>query len=155
MASPQPPAELIRRVGWNIHSRSPQEVYEQRGREQWEFTCSLLPDENQKVVEAFLETEPAARYSVITLYGTGEGLTDGPNISGKAAAAPYPRPKLPVRLTVAGIDAEILFAGSAPGLVGTIQINARLPGGFVPVGQVAVQLTVGTAAAPPLTILLK
>jgi uncharacterized protein (TIGR03437 family) len=101
------------------------------------------------------ETEPAARYSVITLYGTGEGLTDGPNISGKAAATPYPRPKLPVTLAAAGVDAEILYVGSAPGLVGTMQINARLPGGFVPVGQTAVQLTVGTAAAPPLTIWLK
>jgi SAM-dependent methyltransferase len=45
MASQQPPAELIRRVGWSIHSRDPQEVYERRGREQWEFTCSLLPDD--------------------------------------------------------------------------------------------------------------
>jgi uncharacterized protein (TIGR03437 family) len=101
------------------------------------------------------ETEPAARYSVITLYGTGEGLTDGPNISGKAAAAPYPRPRLPVTLAAAGVGAEILYAGSAPGLVGTMQINARVPGGFVPAGQIAVQLTVGTAAAPPLTIWLK
>jgi 2-polyprenyl-3-methyl-5-hydroxy-6-metoxy-1,4-benzoquinol methylase len=45
MASQRPPAELIRRVGWNIHSRDPQEVYERRGREQWEFTCSLLPED--------------------------------------------------------------------------------------------------------------
>jgi SAM-dependent methyltransferase len=40
---PLPPAELIRRVGWDIHSRSLAEVHEQRGRDQWEFTCSLLP----------------------------------------------------------------------------------------------------------------
>lgn len=45
MATPQPPAELIRRVGWQIHSRDPQEVYEKRGREQWEFTRSLLPED--------------------------------------------------------------------------------------------------------------
>jgi hypothetical protein len=43
MATRQPPAELIRRVGWNIRSRTLQEVYEQRcGQEQWEFNCSLL-----------------------------------------------------------------------------------------------------------------
>jgi uncharacterized protein (TIGR03437 family) len=101
------------------------------------------------------ETEPAPRGSVITLYGTGEGLTEGPNISGKAAAAPYPRPKLPVTLFMAGIGAEILYAGSAPGLVGTMQINARAPGGFVSAGETAVQLTVGTATAPPITIWLK
>jgi hypothetical protein len=39
--------------------------------------------------------------------------------------------------------------------VGTIQINARVRGGFVPAGRTAVQLTVGTATAPPLTIWLK
>ena len=100
-------------------------------------------------------TEPATRDSVITLYGTGEGLTDGPNIAGKAAAAPYPQPKLAVTLAAAGVGAEILYAGSAPGLVGTLQINARIPGGFVPGGQIVLQLTVGTAAAPPLTIWLK
>lgn len=42
---PLPPVELIRRVGWNIHSRTPEEVYEQRGRLQWEFIRSLLPDD--------------------------------------------------------------------------------------------------------------
>jgi len=44
-SSPLPPVELIRRVGWDIHSRNPQEVYVQRGRDQWAFTCSLLGDD--------------------------------------------------------------------------------------------------------------
>lgn len=39
---PLPPHELVRRVGWDIHSRSPAEVYEQRGREQWGLVKSLL-----------------------------------------------------------------------------------------------------------------
>ena len=91
----------------------------------------------------------------MTLFGTGEGLTDRPNLSGQTAAAPYAHPKLPVTLTVAGIPAQILYAGSAPGLVGMLQINARLPGGFVPSGQVAVELTVGTALSPPISIWLK
>src|SRR5581483_1503158 len=37
------------------------------------------------------ESSPAPRNSVITVYGTGEGLTDGPNIAGAAALAPYPQ----------------------------------------------------------------
>jgi uncharacterized protein (TIGR03437 family) len=95
---------------------------------------------------------PALRGTVVTLFATGEGLTDGPNVSGRAAADPYPRPKLPVKVTIGGILAEILYAGSAPGLAGTLQINARVPGGFLPQGAVPVELQVGAAVSPTLTI---
>jgi uncharacterized protein (TIGR03437 family) len=101
------------------------------------------------------ETAPALRGTVLTFYATGEGLTDGPNITGKAAEAPYPRPRLPVTLAVAGVAAELLFAGSAPGMVGVMQINARIPGGFVAPGQAVVELSVGSAAASAITIWLK
>ncbi len=33
----------MRRVGWDLHSRDPAEVYEERGREQWRLIKSLLP----------------------------------------------------------------------------------------------------------------
>lgn len=101
------------------------------------------------------QAAPAAPNTIVTLFGTGEGLTDGANLSGQPAGAPYAHPQLPVALTVAGIPAQILFAGSAPGLVGILQINARLPGGLVPSGQAAVVLTVGSAASPPISIWLK
>jgi uncharacterized protein (TIGR03437 family) len=100
------------------------------------------------------ETEPASRGTVLTFYGTGEGLTDGSNVSGKMADAPYSRPLLPVTLVVAGIKTEILYAGSAPGMVGLLQVNARVPSGFVPRGPAFVELTVGTATAPSITIWL-
>jgi uncharacterized protein (TIGR03437 family) len=93
--------------------------------------------------------------SILTFYATGEGLTNGPNVSGQAAAAPYPSPLLPVSLTVAGFPAEILYAGSAPGGVGLLQVNARVPAGFIPTGPVAAELAVGSAVAPRLTIWLK
>jgi uncharacterized protein (TIGR03437 family) len=101
------------------------------------------------------QSHPAARSSLITLYATGSGMTNGRNISGEPAAAPYALPLLPVALTIAGMPAEILFAGSAPGLVGMLQINARTPGGFVAAGPATVQLAVGTAVSPPLTIWLE
>src|ERR1035441_2974870 len=72
-----------------------------------------------------------------------------------AAVAPYPTPLLPVTLTVAGFPAQILYAGSAPGAVGLLQVNARVPAGFIPTGPVAAELTVGSAVAPRLTIWLK
>jgi uncharacterized protein (TIGR03437 family) len=101
------------------------------------------------------QTDPAALGSILTFYATGEGLTNGPNVSGQAAVAPYPSPLLPVTLTVAGFPAQILYAGSAPGAVGLLQVNARIPAGFIPTGPVAAELAVGSAVAPDLTIWLK
>jgi uncharacterized protein (TIGR03437 family) len=81
---------------------------------------------------------PATRGGIVTFYGTGAGLDD-----------------LPVSLFIAGISAELLYAGAAPGLAGQFQINARIPGGLIPPGDAAVELHIGPFAAPPFTILIK
>jgi uncharacterized protein (TIGR03437 family) len=101
------------------------------------------------------ESAPAPRSTWMTFYATGEGLTDGLNLAGRPATAPYPHPLLPIALTIGGVSAEILFAGSAPDMIGVLQINARVPGGFVAPGEVPVELTVGTAKAPAITVWLK
>ncbi|MGO9228973.1 MAG: hypothetical protein ACLQKA_07165 [Bryobacteraceae bacterium] len=100
-------------------------------------------------------TARAARGTVVTFFGTGEGLTNGPNIAGAAAVAPYPAPVLPVTLTVDAIAAQLLYAGEAPGFSGLLQVDAVMPGGFVPSGAVAVQLTVGVSVSPPITVWLQ
>jgi uncharacterized protein (TIGR03437 family) len=101
------------------------------------------------------ETSPAPRGTILTFFATGEGLTDGPNIAGQAAAAPYPRPLLPVTLAIAGVNAQLLYAGSIPGGVGVLQLNARVPSGFVPPGLTSVELELGGFAAPAVTVWLK
>jgi uncharacterized protein (TIGR03437 family) len=101
------------------------------------------------------ETSPAPRGTILTFFATGEGLTGGPNIAGQPAAAPYPRPMLPVTLAIAGINAELLYAGSIPGGVGVLQVNARVPAGFVPPGLASVELALGGFAAPTVTVWLK
>jgi uncharacterized protein (TIGR03437 family) len=93
--------------------------------------------------------EPARQASIVTLYATGEGLTNPASSDGRPAAAPYPAPVLPVTLTIGGYPARILFAGEAPGYAGLLQINARLPGGFAPTGNVPVVLSVGAASSQP------
>ena len=91
---------------------------------------------------------PAARGSVVTLYATGEGLTDGANLAGRAAVAPYASPAAPVTLSIGGVAAHLLYAGSAPGFAGLLQVNAVIPSGQVPPGLAAVVLTpVGTASS--------
>jgi uncharacterized protein (TIGR03437 family) len=49
---------------------------------------------------------------------------------------------------MADIPANILFAGDAPGFVGLMQINAQVPSGFVPTGDLPVVLYVGTYQSP-------
>ena len=90
---------------------------------------------------------PAPRSSVVTVFATGEGLTDPPGQTGRIAVEPMPRPVLPVRLTLGGWECEVLYAGSAPGEAGIMQVNARLPGGFAPSGAMPLVLRVGEAVS--------
>jgi len=89
------------------------------------------------------DQNPAARGSFVVLYATGSGQSNPGGVTGQAAGAPYPVPNLPVSLTMAGISANVLWAGGAPGFVGLLQINAQVPSGFVPTGDLPLVLTVG------------
>jgi uncharacterized protein (TIGR03437 family) len=97
-------------------------------------------------------SNPAPAGSYLTVFATGEGLTNGANLAGQPAAAPCPRPNLPVNATVAGIAAQIVWYGSAPGLVGILQVNLAIPGPYLPSGPALLQLTIGTATAPVMTV---
>ena len=71
---------------------------------------------------------PAPRGSSVVIYATGEGQTSPAGVNEKLADAPYPKPLLSVSVSIDGIDAEIAYAGSAPGLVsGLLQINVTIP----------------------------
>ena len=93
----------------------------------------------------------AAQGSIFTFYATGEGLTNGPNVTGQAAAAPYAQPVLPVSLTINGAAATLLYAGEAPGLIGMLQIDAVIPAG-TPTGASNAVVTVGAVASPPVAV---
>ncbi len=91
---------------------------------------------------------PADQGSVVVLYGTGEGMVTNTPADGALVGTPLPAAQQPVRVTVAGRDAEVLYAGGAPGLVaGLLQVNIKLPPN-VPAGNQPVVLTVGTASSP-------
>ncbi len=68
---------------------------------------------------------PAAQGSIVVLYATGTGQTVPPGSDGTAPPDSLPRPKLPVVATIASQNAEILYAGDAPGFVGTYAIECR------------------------------
>ncbi len=96
---------------------------------------------------------PAKRGSLATLYATGEGQTTPPGITGAVSfydrPADYPVPRLPVRVTVGGEPAEIVWHGEAPHAVtGLFQANFRVPAN-APIGDaVPITLTIGNASSP-------
>jgi len=94
-------------------------------------------------------SNPAARGSVISLWATGEGLTEPAGIDGKLAGEVLPKPKLPVSVRVGGLEAQVLYAGGAPGLVaGVMQVNVRIPEAVLPGSAVPILLQVGGFSSP-------
>ncbi len=84
-----------------------------------------------------------ARNGIAVFYATGEGITDHPE-DGRPAGAPYPKPLLPVRMTIGGIECQVEYYGAAPGMVaGVMQINVRVPANAPTGDAVPVELFVG------------
>ncbi|HEV2690963.1 MAG TPA: cellulase family glycosylhydrolase [Bryobacteraceae bacterium] len=94
-------------------------------------------------------SNPAAAGSIVVLYATGYGQTSPPGVTGRASRAPQAQPALPVSLSIDGNSAEILYAAEAPGYVGLLQINARVPdsGSGGKTRAVPVVLQVGTRSS--------
>jgi uncharacterized protein (TIGR03437 family) len=92
---------------------------------------------------------PAAAGSLIVLYATGFGLSNPAAVDGRVTPAgltPLPSPVLPVRVEVNGVPAEVIFVGSAVGLVpSVVQLNVRLPASVTAGDAVPILLTVGAA----------
>lgn len=103
-------------------------------------------------------SNPAARGSIIVLFGTGEGQTNPRGVDGRIALSVYPKPVLPVQVSIGGIDATagIQYIGAAPDLVaGVFQLNVTVPTS-VSAGAVPVLVTVGSASSQSgLTVSLK
>jgi uncharacterized protein (TIGR03437 family) len=92
---------------------------------------------------------PAPKGSIVMIYATGEGLTNPSGVDGLLTGAVLRQPLKQVSVTIGGQRAEVLYSGSAPGLVaGVLQVNARVPDGIIS-GAVPVVLTVGSASSPP------
>ena len=87
----------------------------------------------------------AAAGTIISLFATGEGLTNPGSIEGAITSADAPtHPILQVRVFIGGKEAEILYAGSAPALpAGMLQVNARVPLETPPGAAAPVVLTIG------------
>lgn len=92
-------------------------------------------------------SNPAARGSVLVLYGTGEGQTIPEGVDGGVATAVFPKPVQEVSVTIGGRPATVLYAGAAPGFVsGVFQLNVTIPAGLN--GTLPIQVKIGEATTP-------
>ena len=79
-------------------------------------------------------TGPAAVGTVLQIWASGLGPVDPPIPTGTIApTSPLSRATLAVTATIGGRSARVTYAGAAPGLVGTYQVNVLVPIG-VPSG---------------------
>jgi uncharacterized protein (TIGR03437 family) len=87
---------------------------------------------------------PLRPNEAFTVFLTGLGEVGPPVEVGRPApSSPLSSSRFTPRVTVGDVDAEVLFAGLAPGFVGVYQINAQLPG-HVPLGtQIPLTISVG------------
>jgi uncharacterized protein (TIGR03437 family) len=111
---------------------------------------SAISNSTGKLVSA------ASAGDVLLLFMTGEGdvtpfLATGATPASGTAVAKLPAPILPVSITVGGVPAQKLFAGIPSGLAGVTQIDFTVPTG-APLGPQPVVVTVGSVAAPPVTL---
>jgi uncharacterized protein (TIGR03437 family) len=99
---------------------------------------------------------PAPTGSVVMLYATGGGLLDRSISAAAITGSDLAQLALPRSVQIDGIEGEVLYAGSAPGLVAAvIQVNVRIPQG-VRAGNVSVVLKVGAfSSQPDLTIAVR
>ena len=90
---------------------------------------------------------PVAVGDYISLYATGEGQTVPAGVDGALATTVYPKPVLPVSVTVGGIAVTPVYAGAAPTeVLGLMQIVVQIPPGVTPGGYVPVQMQVGSGS---------
>ncbi len=88
---------------------------------------------------------PAAAGSVVVIYATGAGQTNPAGVDGAIIGVPLPVLVQAPKVSIGGVDAEVLYAGPAPGLVaGVLQINAKIPAGLSGSSS-AIKINFGTA----------
>ncbi|MDQ6707424.1 MAG: serine hydrolase [Acidobacteriota bacterium] len=96
---------------------------------------------------------PAPAGGTVVAYLTGQGQVDTSVVTGSApASGALARPKLPVTASIGGQPADVLFGGLAPGFVGLMQLNLRVPG--IAPGDYPLAVTIGgkQSNAPVLTV---
>jgi uncharacterized protein (TIGR03437 family) len=87
---------------------------------------------------------------VITFFATGAGQTDPAGVDGQVAGEVLAKPLLPVSVRIGGEQAEVLYAGAAPGFVsGLMELHVRIPVTAQSGEALPIELIVGSASSQP------
>ena len=94
-------------------------------------------------------SNPASPGTFIQIYATGGGNTSPTSSTGSVAQSALNLSVKPT-VTIGGIDAQVLYAGSAPGEVnGVVQINAVIPQSVASGISLPVLVTIGGVPSQP------
>ena len=101
-------------------------------------------------------TAVASPGQTLSAYITGDGdvsptLATGDTPAQGTIVTRLPRPRLPVSVTVGGIQAFVRFIGITPGVAGVTQLNFTVPDS-VPPGTQPVVVSVGGVNSPPVNL---
>src|SRR5258706_733329 len=101
----------------------------------------------------FAISRPAQSGEYSSIYCTGLGLVYNRPATGAAASlSTLSRTFVEPTVTIAGIPAQVGFAGLAPGFVGLYQVNVQVPAGTPSGDSVPVSLSVSGAASNTVTM---
>jgi len=110
----------------------------------------VAADGTQSVVSA---DNPAHAYEALVIYCAGLGDVSPRQIAGQQATfSPLSQTLDSVTVTIGGIDAPVFFAGLTPGFTGLYQVNAYVPTGVAPGGNVQLIITQAGRTSPPVLI---
>jgi uncharacterized protein (TIGR03437 family) len=98
---------------------------------------------------------PAAAGSVVSLFGTGEGLAAPFMIAGDLSiSTPYSVPAASVSVAIGGQAAQVTYAGAAPLMpIGVLQVNVKVPAGIS--GNAPVMVDIGGNLAPAISLAVR
>jgi uncharacterized protein (TIGR03437 family) len=101
-------------------------------------------------------TNPSAAGEALVIYCAGLGSVDQPVAAGVASpSSPLANTRNPVTVTIAGMPANVFFAGLAPDFAGLYQVNAIMPTGLTPSSAAPLVITVAGQSSPPTTIAVR
>ena len=93
-------------------------------------------------------SRPARPGQLVTLFGTGQGMTSPPIATGESARAGVEYRIEDVSVRMGGSAAEIVAAGLTPGLAGVFRIRVRVPEAAAGGDETPVSVTIRGATSP-------
>ena len=98
-------------------------------------------------------SSPAVANEILVIYSTGAGTFDRPPATGAGSSGTaVATTRVTPTVTVGGAQAQVLFSGLTPSLVGVVQINIKLPASLPAVGTLPLVVQFGASSSPSVNL---